>query len=90
MSLQSRVRFSKAMLSVLCKCDSEEMTVYGVSSWQGGESVKLLCGMYVEGHKRVCVFFTNTVLLYVVHVQSSPCGHLWYKCGIFVNADKIG
>lgn len=37
MSLQSKVRRSKAMLSVLCKCDSDEMMVYGVSTWQGGK-----------------------------------------------------
>lgn len=37
MGLQSRVRFSKAMLSVLCKCDSDEMMVYGVSTWKGGK-----------------------------------------------------
>lgn len=37
MGLQSRVRCSKAMLSVLCKCDSDETMVYGASTWQGGK-----------------------------------------------------
>ncbi len=44
-------------------------------------------GMYVETQERV--FFIRTILLYIVHVQSSTCLHLWYKCGIFEHADKI-
>lgn len=37
MGLQSIVKCSKVMLMVLCKCDSDEMMVYGVSTWQGGK-----------------------------------------------------
>lgn len=46
----------------------------------------------------VCDVCTNNVCAfhqhyspYVVHVQSSTCiKYIWYKCGIFVHADKIG
>lgn len=72
MSLQSRARFSKAMLSVLFKCDSDDIMVYRVYL-AGRESVKQPCGMYVETKESVC-FSISTVLLYIVHViNMSTC-----------------
>lgn len=43
----------------------------------------------VCGDTRESVFFISTILLYIMHVQSSTCLYLWYKFGIFVHADMI-
>lgn len=37
-----------------------------------------VCGDTTES-----VFFISTVLLYIMHLQSSTCLYLWYKFGIF-------
>lgn len=68
MGLQSKVRRSTVMLRVLCKCDGDEMLVYGVSLWQGGKVLNSCVGWYVETQESVC--FSSALFPCILHMYS--------------------